>query len=210
MPHLEHTPSYLSRQSAMFDESTGASRRSLVPIATRRRSATRSGLTPRTGSHAAGNDVVMDAPTDADLIRTSLREPRAFAGIFDRHFARVRGYLGRRVESEVAADLASEAFTIAFDARARFDLTRADAGPWLLGIATNLLRHHRRGEVRRLRALASLPRESGVDDGATATRCCSPGPTSPTARSPLPSVSPLAPCGRDCTAPEAGFVNASA
>jgi RNA polymerase sigma factor (sigma-70 family) len=110
----------------------------------------------------------MDAPTDADLIRTSLREPRAFAGIFDRHFGRVRGYLGRRVESEIAADLSSETFTIAFDARARFDLTRADAGPWLLGIATNLLRHHRRSEVRRLRALASLPRESGVDDGASA------------------------------------------
>jgi RNA polymerase sigma factor (sigma-70 family) len=63
--------------------------------------------------------------------------------------------------------LSSETFTIAFDTRARFDLTRADAGPWLLGIATNLLRHHRRSEVRRLRALASLPRESGVDDGAS-------------------------------------------
>ena len=110
----------------------------------------------------------MDAPTDADLIRTSLREPRAFAGIFDRHFRRVRGYLGRRVEPEVAADLSSETFAIAFDARARFDLTRSDAGPWLLGIATNLLRHHRRSEVRRLRAIACLPREPGVDDGASA------------------------------------------
>lgn len=110
----------------------------------------------------------MDALTDADLIRASLREPRAFAGIFDRHFTRVRGYLGRRVEAETAADLSSETFTIAFDARARFDLTRADAGPWLLGIATNLVRHHRRSEVRRLRAIASLPRESGVDDGASA------------------------------------------
>ncbi len=116
----------------------------------------------------AGNHGVMDALTDADLIRTSLREPRAFAGIFDRHFARVRGYLGRRVESEVAQDLASETFTVAFDARARFDLSRADAGPWLLGIATNLLRHHRRREVRRLRAMASLPREFGVDDAVTA------------------------------------------
>jgi hypothetical protein len=47
----------------------------------------------------------MDAPTDADLIRTSIREPRAFAGIFDRHFGRVRGYLGRRVEPEIAANL---------------------------------------------------------------------------------------------------------
>lgn len=110
----------------------------------------------------------MDALTDADLIRTSLGEPRAFAAIFDRHFGRVRGYLGRRVERDVAAELSSETFAIAFDVRARFDLTRADAGPWLLGIATNLLRHHRRSEVRRLRALSSLPREPGVGDATAA------------------------------------------
>lgn len=110
----------------------------------------------------------MDEQTDADLIRASLRESRTFAGIFDRHFARVRGYLGRRVEPDVAADLSSETFAVAFDARARFDLTRADAGPWLLGIATNLLRHHRRSEVRRLRAMGALPREAGVDDATSA------------------------------------------
>lgn len=106
----------------------------------------------------------MGAPTDADLIRASLDEPRAFAGIFDRHYARVRGYLGRRVEMEVAADLASEAFAVAFDARAKYDPTRRDARPWLLGIATNLLHHHRRSEGRRLRALAGIEPESGLDD----------------------------------------------
>lgn len=110
----------------------------------------------------------MDEQTDADLIRASLGEPRTFAGIFDRHFARVHGYLGRRVEPEVAAELSSETFAVAFDARTRFDLTRADAGPWLLGIATNLLRHHRRSEVRRLRAMAALPREAGIDDATSA------------------------------------------
>jgi RNA polymerase sigma-70 factor (ECF subfamily) len=108
----------------------------------------------------------MDAPTDAQLIVASLDEPRAFAGIFDRHFLRVRNYLWRRVESSVAAELSSETFTIAFDARARYDPSRADAGPWLLGIATNLLRRHRRGEVRRLRALAAVAPEPGEDDAA--------------------------------------------
>jgi RNA polymerase sigma-70 factor (ECF subfamily) len=110
----------------------------------------------------------METPTDADLIRASLGEPLVFAEIFDRHFARVRGYLWRRVETDLAAELASETFTVAFDARARFDLTRADAAPWLLGIATNLLRHHRRGEVRRLRAHARLSVGAGQDDVADA------------------------------------------
>jgi RNA polymerase sigma factor (sigma-70 family) len=110
----------------------------------------------------------MDETTDADLIRASLGEPRVFAGIFERHFARVRGYLGRRVEYDIASDLASDTFTVAFDRRGRFDPARTDAAPWLLGIATNLLRHHRRSEGRRLRALARLPREPGVEDGASA------------------------------------------
>lgn len=110
----------------------------------------------------------MDQPTDADVILASLREPAAFAGIFDRHFARVRGYLGRRVEFDVVADLTSSTFAAAFDARVRYDPTRPDAGPWLLGIATNLVRHHRRSEGRRLRALASIPRESGADDAVAA------------------------------------------
>lgn len=120
----------------------------------------------RTRCAPAGNDGLMDAPTDAQLIVASLDEPRAFAGIFDRHFLRVRNYLWRRVESSVAAELSSETFTIAFDARARYDPSRADAGPWLLGIATNLLRRHRRGEVRRLRALAAVAPEPGEDDAA--------------------------------------------
>lgn len=110
----------------------------------------------------------MDQPSDADLIFDSLREPQAFAGIFDRHFTRVRGYLGRRAESDVASDLTSSTFAAAFDARIRYDPTRADAGPWLLGIATNLLRHHRRSEGRRLRALAGIPRESDADDAVVA------------------------------------------
>jgi RNA polymerase sigma-70 factor (ECF subfamily) len=96
---------------------------------------------------------------DAALIRASLEDPARFAEIFDRHHAILVGYLRRRLEREVAAELASETFAIAFDRRASFDTSRADSRPWLFGIATNLLRHHHRGEVRRLRAYA----RSGVD-----------------------------------------------
>jgi RNA polymerase sigma-70 factor (ECF subfamily) len=43
-------------------------------------------------------------------------------------------------------------FVEAFSTRSRFDLDRADARPWLYGIATNLIHRHRRTEARRLRA----------------------------------------------------------
>jgi hypothetical protein len=41
-----------------------------------------------------------------------------------------------------------------------YDSSRADARPWLYGIATNLLREHRRTEDRRLRAYARFPAET--------------------------------------------------
>lgn len=110
----------------------------------------------------------MPLPSDSAVIRASLVDPRAFADIFDRHYPRVRGYLGRRVEPEVASELASETFLVAFDRRARYDLDRTGAGPWLLGIATNLLRHHRRSEARRLRAMSRAPRSADATDAVLA------------------------------------------
>jgi RNA polymerase sigma-70 factor (ECF subfamily) len=47
----------------------------------------------------------------------------------------------------------------AFDQRGRYDRERADARPWLYGIATNLMGRHLRSEVRQLKAFA----RSGVD-----------------------------------------------
>lgn len=81
-----------------------------------------------------------------------------FATIFDRHYDAVHHYLARRVGTDLADDLAAEAFTEAFDVRARFDTARADARSWLFGIATNVLRHHHRSETRRLRAYARVDR----------------------------------------------------
>jgi RNA polymerase sigma factor (sigma-70 family) len=53
-----------------------------------------------------------------------------------------------------ADDLLAETFARAFRHRRRYDLGRQDAGPWLYGIATNVVREHRRAEARRLRTLA--------------------------------------------------------
>ena len=79
-----------------------------------------------------------------------------FAGLFDRHYAAVAGFLRRRLERSLADELAAETFLQAFDGRGRYDLSRADARPWLFGIAGHLLSRHRRAEERRLRAFARV------------------------------------------------------
>lgn len=94
--------------------------------------------------------------SDGEMIAASLTDPRAFGVIFERHFAAIHGYLRRRLDRELADELASQTFLVAFDCRQRFDRRRPDSRPWLFGIATNLARNHRRREIRELRALAGL------------------------------------------------------
>ncbi len=99
--------------------------------------------------------------TDAQLITASWSQPHRFGVIFDRHFDVIYRYLASRVGAELADDLASEVFSVAFRRRSSYDDARDDARPWLYGIATNLLRRHRRVEQRQLRAYArsDLPTE---------------------------------------------------
>jgi RNA polymerase sigma factor (sigma-70 family) len=85
---------------------------------------------------------------DASLIARSLREPAAFAAVFDRHWPGVHRYCASRAGS-AGEDLAAETFRVAFDERAKFDPRYTDARPWLYGIATNLLRHWFRAAARR-------------------------------------------------------------
>lgn len=102
----------------------------------------------------------MDRPLlDSEAIAASIATPAEFAAIFDRHFDAIHAYLQRRAGPDLADELSSQTFLAAFDGRARYDTARVDARPWLFGIATNLLRRHRRHEVRELRAYA----RSGVD-----------------------------------------------
>ena len=114
----------------------------------------------------------MDQEPDAALIAASIDTPVAFAAVFDRHYDFVDRYLRRRVGLDVADDLVSETFTTAFRVRASYDLAHSDARPWLLGIATNLVRHQRRAEVRRLRAYERLETEAaaGIDEALVAAR----------------------------------------
>ncbi|MGI5418281.1 RNA polymerase sigma factor [Actinomadura luteofluorescens] len=100
-----------------------------------------------------------DEPTDASLIAASRTEPERFAGLFHRHATEIMRYVTRRLGRDAAEDVVAETFLVAFDRRHRYDPARPDARPWLYGIATNLIRRHRRAEVRALRALA----RSGLD-----------------------------------------------
>jgi RNA polymerase sigma factor (sigma-70 family) len=102
--------------------------------------------------------------TDASAIAESVGRPERFAIVFDRHFAAVHRYLARRVGRELADDLASLCFTVAFERRSSFDPQFGSARPWLYGIATNLLRENWRAEQRSLAIVAQLSRErTGLD-----------------------------------------------
>jgi RNA polymerase sigma factor (sigma-70 family) len=92
--------------------------------------------------------------TDAELIRRSQTEPEAFGRVFDRHVAAVHAFAQRRIGRDLAEEVAAETFARGFQARGRYDAVHDDALPWLLGIASNVLRRHWRTERRRLDAYA--------------------------------------------------------
>jgi len=98
--------------------------------------------------------VVSHRTSDSELIHSSAKAPAEFAAIFDRHFDDVYAYLQRRIGRDLAEELSAETFLVALDSRRDYDFARSDALPWLLGIATNLMRRHWRREARELRAYA--------------------------------------------------------
>lgn len=106
--------------------------------------------------------------TDADLIEQSGRMPERFTAVFDRHYGQIFAYAARRLGPDLAEDVASETFLIAFDRRHAYDSSRADARPWLYGIASNLIARHARAETRRYKALGSAGGRREVDDPAVA------------------------------------------
>jgi len=90
---------------------------------------------------------------DNEIIRDSLRNAPRFSEIFERHVSAVTAYVSSRVGPAMTDDIVSEAFLRAFRKRRRFDMTKTSARPWLMGIATNILREHRRAQAGHWRAL---------------------------------------------------------
>jgi RNA polymerase sigma-70 factor (ECF subfamily) len=103
---------------------------------------------------------------DATVIERSRSEPERFAELYDRHAAAIHRYVSRRLGDEMADDIVAETFLAAFRWRQRYDLGRADARPWLYGIAANMIGKHRRAEIRRLRTLARTPVPDGRLDAS--------------------------------------------
>ncbi|MEO3826676.1 RNA polymerase sigma factor [Actinomadura sp. B10D3] len=101
-----------------------------------------------------------EEPSDAELIERSRDDPESFAPIFDRYFRHIHRYVASRV-GPAADDIASDTFLVAFRRRDRYDTSLPLARAWLFGIATNLIRQHRRDEARYYRA-----RKQSTDAGA--------------------------------------------
>jgi RNA polymerase sigma factor (sigma-70 family) len=109
------------------------------------------------------------AGSDAEL----LAEPDGSSGLrvlYERHFGDLFRYVAGRIGRQAAEDVVAETFVIAFTRRAAFDPGHVCALPWLVGIATNLLRSRRRAERRHLTAdPVQLERGGLLDPGLDET-----------------------------------------
>jgi RNA polymerase sigma-70 factor (ECF subfamily) len=103
-------------------------------------------------------------PSDADLIRDSLRDPETFRRFFERHYDAVRRYAQRALGIEAGEEIAAQTFLVAFERRRSFDLTYRSARPWLYGIAHNTIRHHLRSQGVIAQTFARMPGERDASD----------------------------------------------
>ncbi len=116
--------------------------------------------------------------SDTALIASSEADAASFGVVFDRHVDKIYAYVVRRVGITLAEELTAETFAKAFEQRARFVPIHDSAGPWLYGIATNVVRKAWRAEQRQLSAYrktagsrAITPDDFGdVDDRVDAKR----------------------------------------
>lgn len=105
--------------------------------------------------------------TDSDIIRRSADDPAAFAELFERHARVIGGFAARRVGVDAAEDVLSETMLIAFRRRRDFDTSWESAKPWLLGIASRVIKKHHAAEARQWRSFeASASRGEHSSDGA--------------------------------------------
>lgn len=104
--------------------------------------------------------------SDAEVVALSLADPAVFATLFSRHAAEIAQYARARVGPDLADDVTAETFLAAFRHRARYDTSRADARPWLYGIAIRAIGTHRRAEARYRKLVASAVPERDTEDFA--------------------------------------------
>ena len=104
----------------------------------------------------------LEEPSDSAVIAQSCHDPERFSVIFDRYFGEIHRYVASRLGHSPADDVAAETFLAAFAQRDRYDAERQYARAWLYGIATNLVRRHRRTEERAYRAIERAPVDGDI------------------------------------------------
>ena len=107
----------------------------------------------------------MGEPTDAVLWQRAVAgDPDSFGELFERHSRSVYNYCFRRTGSwSQAEDLTSVVFLEAWRRRSDVRLEHERALPWLLGVATNVIRNSWRSQRRHRAAMARFPRERDLD-----------------------------------------------
>ncbi|MEV6964143.1 RNA polymerase sigma factor [Hamadaea sp. NPDC051192] len=100
---------------------------------------------------------------DTDAHPLARDDPEWFTSLYDRYAEDIHRYIAGRLGWEPAGDLTADVFLVAFRKRASFNPDRGEIKPWLFGIATKVVSHHRRAEGRRLKALSRVSAEHAAD-----------------------------------------------
>ncbi|MBB5957036.1 RNA polymerase sigma-70 factor (ECF subfamily) [Saccharothrix tamanrassetensis] len=87
-----------------------------------------------------------------EALARRLLDESALLTLYESTAARLHRYVARRIGTEDAHDVVSEAFLVLWDRRAGHEHEPDALRAWLFGVATNLLRRHVRTEERKLRA----------------------------------------------------------
>ncbi|HTS97512.1 MAG TPA: RNA polymerase sigma factor [Streptosporangiaceae bacterium] len=110
-------------------------------------------------------------PSDRELWQRAARgDSGAFGELFDRHATAVYNHLFRRTANwSEAEDLTSAVFLLAWRRRGKVVIDRESVRPWLLGVASHVLRNSARARRRYLAALARVvPADEAAADHADA------------------------------------------
>jgi RNA polymerase sigma factor (sigma-70 family) len=112
--------------------------------------------------------MTLDDPPDGELWNRAVSgDGAAFGTLFLRYARAVYNHCFRLTASWSAAeDLTQATFLLAWRKRDAVRLERASALPWLLTVATNVVRNDRRGVLRRLRLAGRVSVEPSVGDHA--------------------------------------------
>ena len=104
--------------------------------------------------------------SDAALLAAAADgDGHAFEQLVGRHHVAVHRYVARRIGVADAEDVVSETFEVALRRAGSYRPLGERALPWLLGIATNVLRRFARKEGAMLRAYARTGIDPAVDAG---------------------------------------------